>query len=84
MTAFVICVGSSLLSITTDVTLVQVKSNLCIHESNFFQPDINLLYLLLFFTDIGRKLRHKQGNSFPYVHSKFSFGAKCAKIFKIS
>ena len=28
--------------------LVQVKSNLCIHESNFFQPDINLLYLLLF------------------------------------
>ena len=28
--------------------LVQVKSNLCIHKSNFFQPDINLLYLLLF------------------------------------
>ena len=28
--------------------LVQVKSNLYIHESNFFQPDINLLYLLLF------------------------------------
>ena len=28
--------------------LVQVKSNLCFHESNFFQPDINLLYLLLF------------------------------------
>ena len=28
--------------------LIQVKSNLCIHESNFFQPDINLLYLLLF------------------------------------
>ena len=23
----------------------------------------------------------QQGNYFPYVHSKFSFGAKCAKIF---
>ena len=29
-----------------------------------------------------RFMPSKQGNSFPYVHSKFSFGAKCAKIFQ--
>ena len=64
--------------------LVQVKSNLCIHKSNFFQPDINLLYLLLFFTGICRKPRHKQGNSFPYVHSKIHLVPNMPKFFKIS
>ena len=50
-------------------------------QSNFFQPDINLLYLLSFLQTYTES-QDIQGNSFPYVHSKFSFGAKRAKIFQ--
>ena len=64
--------------------LVQVKSNLRIHESNFFQPDINLLYLLLFLQIYAESRGTNKGTSSLMCIQNFHLVPNVPKFFKIS
>ena len=64
--------------------LVQVKSNLCIHESNFFQPDINLLYLLLFLQIYAESRGTNKGTPSLVCILNFHLVPNVPKFFKIS
>ena len=64
--------------------LVQVKSNLCIHESNFFQPDINLLYLLLFLQIYAESRGTNKGTPSLMCILNFHLVPNVPKFFKIS
>ena len=64
--------------------LDQVKSNLCIHESNFFQPDINLLYLLLFLQIFAESRGTNKGTPSFMCIQNFHLVPNVPKFFKIS